>query len=117
MAYRIRQGRPFNRPPVGLGYAESFLYQIDYLNEEVRAISLPLNFGSLLADSTRLVVLQEYTPSPVLAKALDTLFILHADHEMNASAASALQVGSSGVDPYSVVSFVPLSYVSFRTES
>ncbi|KAL7417451.1 citrate synthase-like protein [Mrakia frigida] len=80
MAYRIRQGRPFNRPPVGLGYAESFLYQIDYLNEE------------------------EYTPSPVLAKALDTLFILHADHEMNASAASALQVGSSGVDPYSVVS-------------
>lgn len=80
MAYRIRQGRQFNRPPVGLGYAESFLYQIDYLNE------------------------RDYNPSPVLAKALDILFILHADHEMNASAASALQVGSSGVDPYSVVS-------------
>ncbi|CED84321.1 peroxysomal citrate synthase [Phaffia rhodozyma] len=79
MAYRIRQGRPFNRPPVGLGYTESFLYQLDFLNE------------------------REYRPSPVLAKALDVLFLLHADHEVNCSTASILQVGSSGVDPYSGV--------------
>ncbi|CEQ39250.1 SPOSA6832_00744, partial [Sporobolomyces salmonicolor] len=45
-----------------------------------------------------------YRPNPVLAKALDTLFLLHADHEMNASAAATLQVGSTLVDPYSAVS-------------
>ena len=35
MAYRIRQGRPFNRPPSGLSYAASFLYQIDKLGDAV----------------------------------------------------------------------------------
>lgn len=42
-------------------------------------------------------------PNPVFAKALDILFILHADHEMNCSTAAVLQTGSSLVDPYSAV--------------
>lgn len=46
MAYRIRQGRPFNRPRDGLSYTGSFLYLMDYLNEEVRlkSLILPLTF-------------------------------------------------------------------------
>lgn len=36
-AYRVRQGRPFNRPPPGLTYSETFLYLLDYFNETVRA--------------------------------------------------------------------------------
>ncbi|GAA5979762.1 hypothetical protein JCM10908_003034 [Rhodotorula pacifica] len=80
MSYRVRQGRNFVPPPQGLGYAESFLYMMDHLNEP------------------------NYRPHPVIAKALDTLFLLHADHEMNASCAAVLQVGSTLVDPYSAIS-------------
>jgi citrate synthase len=80
MAYRIRQGRPFNAPPAGMSYTESFLYQLD-------------NLGN-----------SNYQPNPVLAKALDTLFLLHLDHELNASTSTALGVGSTLVDPYSAVS-------------
>ncbi|KAJ7227284.1 peroxysomal citrate synthase [Mycena pura] len=79
MAYRVRQGREFVTPPTGLSYTGSFLYQMDYLGQE------------------------NYFPNPVLEKALDVLFLLHADHEMNASAASVLQTGSSLVDPFSAV--------------
>jgi citrate synthase len=78
-AYRMRQGRPFNRPAQGLAYTENFLYLLDNLSGH------------------------EYHPHPVLQKALDSLFILHADHEVNCSTATVLQVGSSLVDPYSVV--------------
>jgi citrate synthase len=46
---------------------------------------------------------ENYVPSPVLEKALDTLFLLHADHELNASSTTVLQTGSSLVDPYSVI--------------
>ncbi|EJD06612.1 uncharacterized protein FOMMEDRAFT_76742 [Fomitiporia mediterranea MF3/22] len=79
MAYRVRQGRKFVTPPAGLSYTASFLYQMDHLGE------------------------QNYTPSPVLAKALDILFLLHADHELNASCTTVLQTASSLVDPYSAV--------------
>ncbi|KAF8905046.1 peroxysomal citrate synthase [Gymnopilus junonius] len=79
MAYRVRQGREFVAPPTGLSYTGSFLYQMDHLGEE------------------------NYTPNPVLEKALDVLFLLHADHELNASATTVLQTGSSLVDPYSAV--------------
>jgi len=79
MAYRVRQGREFVTPPTGLSYTGSFLYQMDYLGQE------------------------NYFPNPVLEKALDVLFLLHADHELNASAASVLQTGSSLVDPFSAV--------------
>ena len=46
---------------------------------------------------------EDFRPSPVLEKALDTLFLLHADHELNASATTMLQTGSSLVDPYSAI--------------
>ena len=45
----------------------------------------------------------KYEPDPRLAKALDVLFILHADHEQNCSTNAVRAVGSSGVDPYSAV--------------
>ncbi|TKA53162.1 hypothetical protein B0A53_04018 [Rhodotorula sp. CCFEE 5036] len=80
MAYRVRQSRQFVSPPQGMTYSETFLYMMDHLNEP------------------------NYKPHPVIAKALDTLFLLHADHEMNASCAAVLQVGSTLVDPYSAVS-------------
>ncbi|TFK74094.1 peroxysomal citrate synthase [Pluteus cervinus] len=79
MAYRVRQGRQFVTPPTGLSYAGSFLYQMDHLGEE------------------------KYRPNPVLERALDVLFLLHADHELNASATTVLQTGSSLVDPYSAI--------------
>ncbi|KAI1313503.1 citrate synthase-like protein [Xylaria venustula] len=78
-SYRMRQGRPFNRPAQGLSYTGNFLYLLDHLS------------GT------------EYRPHPVLEKALDALFIIHADHEVNCSTATVLQVGSSLVDPFSVV--------------
>ncbi|KAL1949524.1 hypothetical protein VTO73DRAFT_8405 [Trametes versicolor] len=79
MAYRVRQGRNFVTPPTGLSYTGSFLYQMDHLGEE------------------------NYTPNPILEKALDVLFLIHADHELNASCTTVLQTGSSLVDPYSAV--------------
>ncbi|OAX37292.1 hypothetical protein K503DRAFT_771644 [Rhizopogon vinicolor AM-OR11-026] len=86
MAYRIRQGRDFVVPPTGMSYTESFLYQLDHLSPTDQ-LSGP----------------QSYKPHPVLAKALDILFILHADHEMNASSTTVLQTGSSLPDPFSAV--------------
>jgi hypothetical protein len=49
---------------------------------------------------------ENYIPNPVLEKALDVLFLLHADHELNASATTVLQTGSSLVDPYSAIASV-----------
>ncbi|KAI0091254.1 peroxysomal citrate synthase [Irpex rosettiformis] len=79
MAYRVRQGRDFVTPPTGLSYTGSFLYQMDHLGEE------------------------NYVPNPILEKALDVLFLIHADHELNASCTTVLQTGSSLVDPYSAI--------------
>ncbi|KAI3638333.1 hypothetical protein MIR68_003944 [Amoeboaphelidium protococcarum] len=79
MSYRHRIGRPYNLPKNGLDYTENFLYMLDHLNEE------------------------EYRPNPRLARALDILFILHADHEMNCSTAAMRHISSSLVDPYSAV--------------
>lgn len=78
-AYRMRQGRPFNRPAQGLSYTGNFLYLLDHLSG------------------------QDYKPNPILEKALDALFLIHCDHEINCSTASVMQVGSSLVDPYSAV--------------
>ncbi|KAK4056342.1 hypothetical protein OIO90_002786 [Microbotryomycetes sp. JL221] len=81
MAWRTYQGRPFNSPPTGshLDYTSTFLYMLDNLNEK------------------------DYRPHPVFVRALDVLFMVHADHELNASAAAMLQVGSTLADPYSCV--------------
>jgi len=81
--YRHRIGRPFVDPPpeeLNLGYAESFLYMLDKLNH------------------------RDYKPHPRLAKALDILFILHADHELNCSTSAMRHLASSGVDVYSALS-------------
>ena len=77
--YRHRIGRPYNPPGIGLDYAENMLYMMDHLNEP------------------------DYKVHPKLAKALDILFILHADHELNCSTAAMRHVSSSLVDPYSSV--------------
>ncbi|TPX55492.1 hypothetical protein PhCBS80983_g05273 [Powellomyces hirtus] len=77
--YRHRIGRDFNAPRNDLSYTENFLYMMDHLSEK------------------------NYKPNPKLAKALDVLFILHADHELNCSTAAMRHIGSSLVDPYSAV--------------
>jgi citrate synthase len=78
-AYRNRIGRPFNEPAQGLGYIENFLYMMDRLNEA------------------------DYRPHPKLVKALDVLFILHAEHELNCSTAAMRHLASSEVDVYTCI--------------
>ena len=60
-------------------------------------LSYPGNFLNMLFKTTEL----KYRPNPTLERALDMLFILHADHEQNCSANAMRCVGSSHVDPYS----------------
>ena len=60
-------------------------------------LSYPANFLNMLFKTTE----QKYRGNPVLERALDVLFILHADHEQNCSANAMRCVGSSHVDPYS----------------
>ncbi|PJF18120.1 Citrate synthase [Paramicrosporidium saccamoebae] len=79
-AYRHRIGREFNSPQNGLGYTENFLCMLDCLGEA------------------------DYRPHPVLVDALDKLFIIHAEHEMNCSTTAMRLIGSSLVDPYSAIS-------------
>jgi len=62
------------------------------------AMSFPANFCSML---WRHVAEKDYRPDPVLEKAIEVLFILHADHEQNCSANAMRAVGSSRPDPYS----------------
>jgi citrate synthase len=62
-------------------------------------LSFPGNFLSMLFKKTEV----KYEPDPRLARALDVLFVLHADHEQNCSTNAVRGVGSSGVDPYSAV--------------
>merc|ERR1712216_794506 len=76
-AYRHRIGKPFNQPVNHLTYTENFLYMMDRLSEK------------------------DYMPNPRLAKILDVLFMLHADHELNCSTAAMRHLTSSGVDVYS----------------
>ncbi len=78
-AYRHRIGRPYNYPSSDMAYTSNFLYMLDYMNQN------------------------HYQVNPVLAKALDVLFILHADHEQNCSAAVMRGIGSSQADPYSAM--------------
>ncbi|MEA2341767.1 MAG: citrate synthase [Solirubrobacteraceae bacterium] len=62
-------------------------------------LSYPGNFLGMLYKMTEL----KYEPDPRLERALDILFILHADHEQNCSTSAVRSVGSSQVDPYSAV--------------
>ena len=76
-AYRHSLGMPFAYPDSDLSY--------------------PGNFLNMLFKTSEL----KYRPNPTLERALDVLFILHADHEQNCSANAMRNVGSSHVDPYS----------------
>jgi len=78
-AYRHTLGRPYVYPDNDLSYPGNFLSML-YKMAEVK-----------------------YTPNVALERALDVLFILHADHEQNCSTNAMRSVGSSGVDPYSAV--------------
>ena len=79
-AYRYSQGLPFVFPDNDLSYASNFLSMM-------YRVAKP-----------------KFEADPVLVKALDLLFILHADHEQNCSTTAARVVGSSHADPYSAVS-------------
>ena len=62
-------------------------------------LSFPANFLNMMWKTTEL----KYEPDPALERALDVLFILHADHEQNCSANAVRAVGSSQADPYSAL--------------
>jgi citrate synthase len=78
-AYRYSIGWPIRYPRNNLGYVDRFLHMMF----EVPSEPLELN--------------------PVVAKALDLLFILHADHEQNASTSTVRLVGSTGANPYACI--------------
>jgi citrate synthase len=78
-SYRHNMGLPYVYPENDLNFAENFL--------------------SMMFKKTEM----KHMPKPALSKALDVLFILHADHEQNCSTSAVRGVGSSDVDPYSAV--------------
>ncbi|MCH7532342.1 MAG: citrate synthase [Gemmatimonadetes bacterium] len=78
-AYRHHRGLPYVYPENELSYTANFL-------------SMLFRIGT-----------REYKPSPVLERALDVLFILHADHEQNCSTTAMRVIGSSQADPYSAL--------------
>ena len=78
-SYRHSLGLPYVYPDNDLSYTGNFLGMMRKMTET------------------------KYEPDPRLEKALDVLFILHADHEQNCSTAAVRAVGSSRVDPYSAV--------------
>jgi citrate synthase len=79
MAYKYSVGQPFMYPRNALNYAENFLY---------------MTFG---------VPCEEYKVNPILARAMDRIFILHADHEQNASTSTVRLAGSSGANPFACI--------------
>lgn len=80
MAYKYSIGQPFVYPDNGLGFSENFLHMM---------FSTPC---------------EKYKVNPIVSKALDKIFILHADHEQNASTSTVRGAGSSDADPFSCVS-------------
>ncbi len=78
-SYRHSKGLPFVYPDNDLSYPGNFLNMMFKMSEI------------------------KYTPNPVLERALDILFILHADHEQNCSTNAMRAIGSSRVDPYSAM--------------
>src|SRR5487761_616553 len=80
----------------GFTYRHSLGMPYAYPDNE---LSYPGNFLNMLFRTTEL----KYRPNPTLERALDVLFILHADHEQNCSTSAMRGVGSSHVDPYSAI--------------
>ena len=79
MAYKYNIGQPFVYPKNDLDYASNFLRM---------CYAVPT---------------EEYKPNPVLARAMDRIFILHADHEQNASTSTVRLAGSSGANPFACI--------------
>ena len=77
-------------------FRHSIGWPYDYPDNE---LSFTGNFLNMLFKMTEV----KYQPNPVLARALDVLFILHADHEQNCSTTAMRTIGSSHVDPYSAL--------------
>jgi len=80
MCYKYSIGQPFMPPQNHMSYAENFLHMM---------------FGTPC---------EETTPDPILSRALDRIFILHADHEQNASTSTVRLAGSTGANPYACIS-------------
>jgi citrate synthase len=80
MVYKNSMRHPFMYPKNGLGYVENFMHMMYGMPTE------------------------EYTPNPTIAKALNKLLILHADHEQNCSASTVRIVGSSQANLYASIS-------------
>jgi citrate synthase len=78
-AYKYSIGQPFMYPRNDLGYAENFLYMMNAVPAE------------------------PYKVNPVLARAMDRIFILHADHEQNASTSTVRLSGSTGANPFACI--------------
>jgi citrate synthase len=78
-AYKYSIGQPFMYPRNDLGYAENFLYMMNAVPAE------------------------PYHVSPVLARAMDRILILHADHEQNASTSTVRLAGSTGANPFACI--------------
>ena len=79
MCYRYSNGLPFNFPRNDLSYTANFMHMM---------FATPC---------------ENYEPNPVLVRALDRIFILHADHEQNASTSTVRLAGSSGANPFACI--------------
>src|SRR3954453_4895971 len=79
MCHKYAIGQPFVYPKNDLSYAENFLHMM---------FAVPC---------------EEYKVNPVLANAMDKIFILHADHEQNASTSTVRLAGSSGANPFACI--------------
>jgi len=79
MCYKYSIGMPFQYPRNDLSYAENCLHMM---------------FGNPC---------ETYVPNPVLARAMDRIFLLHADHEQNASTSTVRLAGSSGANPFACI--------------
>jgi citrate synthase len=79
MAYKYSIGQPFVYPRNDLSYSENFLHMM---------FSVPA---------------EDYKMSPTVARAMDRIFILHADHEQNASTSTVRMAGSSGANPFACI--------------
>ncbi len=79
MSYKYALGQPFIYPRNDLDYAENFLHMM---------FATPCD---------------DYKVSPVIAKAMDRIFLLHADHEQNASTSTVRMAGSTGANPFACI--------------
>jgi citrate synthase len=79
MAHKYHTGFPFMYPKNKFSYVENFMYMM-FANPA-----------------------EEYVPNPVLVRALERIFILHADHEQNASTSTVRLAGSSGANPFACI--------------